>query len=120
MKQAQSDVKENIFKNANLQNKEGKKKEKTMNEMNKEIDFEVNKLLKQEIVDLKLEIELLNKEKESWEQKANNSTRDLLLKKQNLESINVDINKGSYCFHFNLKNFSCKKKNLSKKKKFLN
>jgi len=80
----------------NLKSKNMKQKIGKQNTINKEIDFEVNKILKEEIVDLKLELDELKREKSTWENLANQKSRTLLEQKQNLEKINVDINKGKY------------------------
>lgn len=94
--ETKKDGKENVFKSLNMTGDFSNKgtKDQSIKKMEMEIEFEVNKLLKQEIVDLKLELEKLKKEKDSWQDQANKKTRDLVLQKQNLENINVSINKG--------------------------
>jgi predicted metal-dependent peptidase len=70
------------------------KKCKDKKQFESEMDFEINKLLKQEIVDLKLEVENLKKEKLAVDNQKSFQAKEILIKKQNLEKINIDINKG--------------------------
>lgn len=69
-------------------------KERQVERMESEIDFEVNKLLKNEIVELKLELERLQREKRSLSEAQSKRVQEAVRDKQRLEQINIDINKG--------------------------
>ena len=86
-------MKENIFNKANINQKSNNSK--NANAIDSEIDFEINNLLKKEIVDLKLEVQSLKKEKQVLENQKLFETKEIMEKKQNLEKINIDINKGT-------------------------
>lgn len=80
------------------QSKRGRTKEDAqemqVKQMESEIDFEVNQLLKNEIVELKLEVEQLRKEKQNEANRKSQQEQEILRKKQQLEQINIDINRG--------------------------